>query len=248
MGKRQLDADGFVAEALKAFDEAVSLMEIEVPEVGRSLIQGWLGFFTAWKGRRVAGFDEPRELAAKLIADSFAAALVPGLCGACKGVDLGSGNGWPGLALKALELCGHVSLLDSRAGACEFLRGFVESTRLSGVEVLQERAEQAGQDEGFRERYTLAVSRAMAAPGIALELCSGLVAPGGKVVLWVGPEQEVPRSGPGLDAIGLKLKTEIPYTLPWDMGSRLLAVYNKVQPLDRKYPRRYAAIRKKPLI
>ncbi len=248
MSKKELDADVFVAGALDAFDKAMQDMGIKVPQAGRPVVEEWLEFFAGWKGRRVAGFEDPCELAVKLLADSFAVALVDGICSGGKAVDLGSGNGWPGLALSALGHCGHVSLLDSREGACEFLRGFLRSSQMSRVDVLQVRAEEAGQDPECRETYSLAVSRAMAMPGIALELCSGLVAVGGKAVLWTGPEQHVPQSGPGLALTGMELEAEIAYALPWNMGSRILAVYRKVRPLSERYPRRYAAIGKKPLV
>ena len=248
MGKQDLNAGAYVAQALDAFDEAMGHMEIEVAESGRRLVREWLCFLASWKGRRVSGFEDPRDLAVKLLADSFAVAMVRDLCLGGKAVDIGSGNGWPGLALSALGRCAHVSLLDSREGACDFLRGFLRAGGISRVDVVHARAEAAGQDPRFREGYSLAVSRAVATPGILLELCSGLVSVGGKTVLWIGPGQEVPRSGPGLAALGMEGEAEIKYALPWGMGDRVLAVYRKVRALEARYPRRYPAIRRKPLL
>jgi 16S rRNA (guanine527-N7)-methyltransferase len=248
VGQNKFHPEAYVAEALGTFDKAIRAMGIQVPEAGRLLVEGWLEFFVTWKGRRVAGFDDPCELAVKLLADSFAIGLVEDVCRGGTAVDLGSGNGWPGLVLSAMRRCPQVSLLDSREGACDFLRGFVRSSGIPGVDVVQVRAEEAGRDKLFREKYSLAVSRAMAMPGIVLELCSGLVSVGGKAALWIGPGQEIPQAGPGLALTGMELETEIGYTLPWGMGDRVLAVYKKVKGLGDGYPRRYAAIRKKPLV
>lgn len=249
MGKQSgLAADGYMDEALNAFDKAIGDMGIGLPEAGRVLVEEWLRFFVGWEGRRVAGFENPGQLAVKLLADSFAVGFVEGLCTGGNAVDLGSGNGWPGLALSALGKCARVRLLDSRQGACDFLRSFIRRSGMPGVDVVQERAENAGQGRELREGFSLAVSRAMAMPGIALELCSGLLAVGGKAVLWIGPEQQAPRAEPGLAQTGMRLEEEIPYSLPEDMGRRVLAVYAKTEALDSRYPRRYAAIRKKPLI
>jgi hypothetical protein len=43
-------------------------------------------------------------------------------------------------------------------------------------------------------------------------------------------------------------EAEIKYALPWGMGDRVLAVYRKVRALEARYPRRYLAIRRKPLL
>lgn len=243
-----LNSDSYCKQALDVFFRALEHMEISLPSQSGEVIGQWLTFYTGWKGRRVVGFKEADEMAVKLLADSFAITYVKGLGSEENGIDLGSGNGWPGIATRVLGICSSVSLLDSRQGACDFMRGFVEESMISGVEVIQDRAECAAHVPGLREKYTLVMSRAMAEPGITLELCSGLLRVGGKAVLWMGPEQQVPTKGPGLKSAGLSFTEQVRYTLPNDMGRRVLAIYFKTGALGKQYPRRYAAIRKKPLI
>ncbi len=238
----------YVGEVMAHFNKAVGYMQIQLPDSGRVLIEKWLEFFNSWKGRRVTGFETAEQLAVKLLADSFAVSYAEK--SSCEGgaMDLGSGNGWPGLALSALGLCKRLSLLDSRLGACDFLNTFIHLNDLPHFNVIHERAEEAGRNNELREKYVLVVTRAMAAPGIALEMCSGLLSVGGKALLWLGPEQIVPKNRSSLSSVGLMLKKEIPYNLPYGMGKRVLAVYLKTNKLKAKYPRRYATISRNPLI
>ncbi len=242
-------SDGsYSGQVLGIFARTLEHMEISLPSHAGEAIGKWLTFYSRWEGRRVVGFEEPDDVAVKLLADSFAVAYLKGLGSGLDGIDLGSGNGWPGLAAKVLGICSHVSLLDSRQGACDFMQGFLDNASMPGAQVIQDRAEQAAHTRELRESYSLVMSRAMAEPGIALELCSGLIKVGGKAVLWMGPNQQIPKGGHGLKLAGLSFEEEVRYTLPNQMGKRVLAVYSKACALGKKYPRRYAAIRKKPLI
>ena len=246
--RKGVGASSYVKEAMLAFDRAIVDLDLWVPGAGRLLVKQWLAFYAGWKGRRVAGFKNPQELAVKLLADSFAFSFIKASFPYGQGVDLGSGNGWPGLALGALGLVSPVFLLDSRQGACDFLNRFLEESELPGLQVICKRAEEAGQEKDFREKFSLTVSRAMSRPGMVLELCSGLLSVGGKAVLWLGPGQEVPKDEVRLALLGMAFEEIVSYALPQGAGKRHLVVYKKRKPLDGKFPRRYAAISKTPLI
>ena len=242
-------ASDFAGRGVAAFGEAMAEMDLPMTKEALETVAAWFRFYSNWPGRRVIGFGDPREAAIKLIADSFAVArLAPGLPpgGA---VDLGSGNGWPGLAVRLLRPSSPVVLLDSRLGACEFMRGFVERSAFSGVSVVEARAEDAWKDPGIAGRFSLAVSRAMASPAISLEVASSFLPVGGAVVLWLGPEQAsiVDRSS-DIRELGLSRYGGLQYDLPGGLGRRVLAVYAKVSPSLPGYPRKIPAIKAKPLL
>jgi len=163
-------------------------------------------------------------------------------------LDLGSGNGWPGLAAKLWVGQVRLSLMDSRRGACKFLRKFIEYSGLDGVAVVEKRGEEAARAPDFREKFDVVVSRAMAPPGVVLEIASGLVTVGGKVLLWLGPGQEKVLETDGSRILGLRLRETRQYELSEDMGKRIIAVYSKMDSLASIYPRRYASMKKRPLV
>lgn len=238
-------APGFVDACLHEFGRAVSEMGLAVTPEDSVTVRAWLQFYSRWPGRRVIGFTGAKDVAVKLLADSYAVRLLgPGdVTGPA--IDLGSGNGWPGLAFIS---SGRVTLLDSRQGACDFMRGFVESVRLPNVDVVEERAEDAGRTTRFAGSFGVVASRAMASPAVAVEVAAPFLKEGGAAVLWLGPAQEeTVETHPEIPEAGLTLAGLKRYSLPDGTGRRALAVYRKTGMCLPGHPRKIASIRAKPL-
>ena len=98
-------------------------------------------------------------------------------------VDVGSGGGSPGIALAAAFPEREVTLLESQERKVTHLERFAQG--FPNVRVARGRAE-----EHETDRYAVAVARALAPPPVAAEWCLPLVAPGGAVVLYVGPSAD----------------------------------------------------------
>ena len=236
---------GFVERCLKEFGETVRQMGLPLGASDGQMVQTWLDFYSHWPGRRVIGFDDPKDVAAKLLADSYAVRLLEPAMMAGPAIDLGSGNGWPGLALVSV---GPVSLLDSRRGACDFMRDLISHAGLGDVDVIEARAEEAGLETGLTDHFGIAVTRAMTSAALAVEIISPFVKPGGTAVLWLGPAQEeVVETNHELRQIGLTLTGLRRYELPGGMGRRALAVYRKTGAGLKGFPRKIASIKARPL-
>jgi|GEM_PF-558242 16S rRNA (guanine527-N7)-methyltransferase len=238
------EVEEFTRKVHRAFCEALDFMGIDLSQQGDFIVESWVRYFLGWRGRRVVGFDSPEDIGVKLLADSFAVSFIAECVSPSQTLDIGSGNGWPGLAVKALFGDAHLVLLDSRKGSCDFMEGYIRTSGLSGVKVLEARAEEAGHVCSQRERYSFVTTRAMAAPSICLELCTGFLELGGKAALWVGPGQELPRDPDFLREIGLRYLSRYEYSLPHGMGERLLAVYIKESLIEDNVPRSYASIKR----
>src|SRR5438309_5584089 len=72
-------------------------------------------------------------------------------------VDVGSGGGLPGLPLKLARPELEVTLLEADQSKAAFLVQACASLGLEAVDVVSMRAEEAGQDVRYRERFDLAV-------------------------------------------------------------------------------------------
>ncbi|HHY34764.1 MAG TPA: 16S rRNA (guanine(527)-N(7))-methyltransferase RsmG [Firmicutes bacterium] len=244
-------ADEVVSFALRALAE----MRLPVKEEFVSQILAWVQVWRSWSGRRVTGLESPREVGVRLIADSFAFlyALAPGAGELC--CDVGSGNGWPGLALKVHEPSVRLVLLDAKRSSCEFLSAVVRAMDVKDVEVWQRRAEDVGRDRRTREVFSVVVSRAAGKLPVVLEIGAPLVRIGGKIVLWLGPESVIGMDGTGegdkvrdsLDCLGLAGPEIRRYWLPEGEGERVLAVYRKERPSEARFPRTARAIKTRPL-
>ena len=99
----------------------------------------------------------------------------------------------------------------------------------------------AGRPGDGRDRYDLALARALAQPPVAAELCLPLVRPGGRVILWTGrpPLAELERVAP---ALGGRLgRVEAVAEGRW------LVELDKLEPTPERFPRRAGMARKRPL-
>ena len=105
-------------------------------------------------------------------------------------VDLGSGAGFPGLVLAARWPELRVDLVDSRQKRTVFLEQVLGEAGVSRerVRVLRTRVESLPADQG----YDGLVARAFKAPDTVLGFARDLVRPGGRVVLFLQEDGEVP--------------------------------------------------------
>jgi 16S rRNA (guanine527-N7)-methyltransferase len=145
-------------------------------------------------------------------------------------VDVGSGGGAPGIPLAVALPERSVTLLEATGRKCAFLR---EATReLANVTVVQGRAEEQETDA-----FGVAVAKALAPPPVAAEWCLPLVAPGGVVVLYVGPSADTEAVSRVAQRLGGGPAEEVPGLL----------VLPKLEPTPPGFPRRPGVARKRPL-
>jgi 16S rRNA (guanine527-N7)-methyltransferase len=145
-------------------------------------------------------------------------------------VDVGSGGGSPGIPLAAALPDREVVLLEAqerKAGALERFAAWFPNVR-----VVRGRAESQATDG-----YEVAVARALAEPPVAAEWCLPLVAPGGAVVLFVGPSADVSRVQKVAFRIG---GGEV------EQAGGLLVI-PKLEPTPDGFPRRPGVAKKRPL-
>jgi len=164
-------------------------------------------------------------------------------------IDVGSGAGFPGIPLKIAVPALRLVLLEATGRKAEFLQAVVQRLHLSGVEVINTRAEEAGQSPVHRERYDLALGRALAEMATLAELTLPLVRVGGTVIAQKGedPAAEVEAARKAIAALGGQVREVIPAAVPGLDAARYLVVLEKVAPTPAKYPRRPGMPAKRPL-
>jgi 16S rRNA (guanine527-N7)-methyltransferase len=145
-------------------------------------------------------------------------------------VDVGSGNGSPGIPLAAGLPEREVTLLESSRRKCSFLeRAAVE---FPNVSVVCGRAEEQETD-----RFGVATAKALAPPPVALEWVLPLVRPGGAAVLWVAPSVDLEQLA--------RVSEQLAGGLPKSRSG--LVVVPKIAPTPGGFPRRPGVARKRPL-
>ena len=99
----------------------------------------------------LTAITEPSSIARKHFLDSFTALAVRGWSGGERLIDVGSGAGFPGLALRIALPRAQVTLVEATGKKARFLEEVTRTLGLDGVEVRNERAEALAKER--RERY-----------------------------------------------------------------------------------------------
>lgn len=179
------------------------------------------------------------------IKDSLAILDFTSLAG--KGVDIGSGAGFPGLILAIY--CPEVLfwLIESDMKKSMFLEKACAECGIRNVQVLQKRAEEAGRDSLLREGFDFCTSRAVAAMNVMLEYSLPLVKKGGLVFMWKGPkwQEELKEADNALKVLGGQVIDVYSYSL--QDHQRYIVVVEKKELTPEKYPRRVGIPSKRPL-
>ena len=162
-------------------------------------------------------------------------------------IDVGTGAGFPGLALAVARPDFQVTLLEAQGKRCQFLRAVCDELDLSNVTVIQERAEVSGHAEGHREAYDLAVARAVAPLNVLCEYLLPFVKPGGYALCWKGPAVSDEMEDGAAAARKLGGSVEAPVTLAWEGENHLLVPVRKTETTLPQYPRKNGIPAKRPL-
>lgn len=196
------------------------------------------------KVMNLTGITEPREVATLHLLDSLSLIPMADLKGK-KIIDVGTGAGFPGVPLKIALPESHVTLLDSLNKRIDFLQESCDALGLTDVDCVHARAEEFG----HREEYDYAVSRAVASLPVLCELCLPLVKVGGEFLAMKSShtEEEINAAKAAIALLGGKITEVIDYTIPTtDIVHRVVRI-EKIAPTAKKYPRRFAQIKKQPL-
>lgn len=161
-------------------------------------------------------------------------------------VDVGSGGGLPGLAIKIARPELAITLVEADQSKAAFLVQTAARLGLRGVDVVPKRAEEAGREPRLREMFDVATARALAAMPVLVELCLPLVRVGGRLLAQKTTTEEIDRAGHALEVLGGHLSAVIP--APSDARSTgTVVIIDKVRPTPAPYPRRPGLPARKPL-
>ncbi len=178
------------------------------------------------------------DCAAVLKMESFAGRRV---------IDVGTGAGFPGLAMKVACPAMELTLLDSLDKRINFLRDSCNKMGIEDVCCIHARAEEI--PEGYRESFDFAVSRAVARLNLLCELCLPYVKVGGAFIAMKGQEMdaEIKEAYTAIKTMGAEVEKTLDYPIPGTDIVHRAVILRKVKQTPKKYPRRWAQIKKSPL-
>jgi 16S rRNA (guanine527-N7)-methyltransferase len=163
--------------------------------------------------------------------------------------DVGSGAGFPGLALKVLYPAMRLTLIESVGKKARFLEYLVQELGLVGVTVLARRAEDVGRDPAYREQYQWAVGRAVAQLPTLAEYLLPLVRVGGRMLAQKGESgpREAQEARRAIGILGGGQPRVQRVQVPGLDDGRYLIIVRKEKGTPEMYPRLPGTPAKKPL-
>lgn len=161
-------------------------------------------------------------------------------------IDVGTGAGFPGAAVKILRPDLKLTLLDSLSKRVVFLK---ELSHLLGQDntVIHGRAEESAAGE-LRESFDFATARAVAGLPALCEYCLPFVKTGGVFVALKGPAagEELSSSARAMELLGGGNPILKRFELPGG-EQRCIILIDKISRTPTKYPRQRVKIPKNPL-
>lgn len=164
-------------------------------------------------------------------------------------IDVGTGAGFPGLALKIAYPNMKVTLLDSLQKRIQFLDAVIQKLELTGIETIHGRAEDYAKPGMLREKFDLSVSRAVANLSTLSEYCLPFVKKGGYFISYKSEKiaEEMEEAENSISILGGEVKGQIEFMLPDSDIYRNLFVIIKKKDTPKKYPRKAGLPSKEPL-
>ena len=223
--------------------EILSPLRAELTPAQLAQFEMYYEMLADWNTRvNLTAITDPEGVAKKHFLDSLAAE--PFLKSGASVVDVGTGAGFPGIPLLIVRPDLKLTLMDSLQKRLVFLEAVLKSLGLSAA-LVHARAEDAGQNPLYRERFDVALTRAVSALPVLCELTLPLVKVGGVSIAYKGDAAgELLASEHALNTLHAVAERVV---IPADYGARELVLIKKTGTTPKQYPRKAGTPAKNPL-
>lgn len=151
-------------------------------------------------------------------------------------IDIGTGAGFPGIPLKISTESINMTLIDSVNKKVNVLNDIINKLNIERIEAIHIRAEEFAKNN--REKYDVAVSRAVANMSTLVEYLISFVKIGGMIICMKGPNfgQELDESKKAISVLGGKIKSVETVFIDNEF-ERNIVVIEKIKHTPLKFPR-----------
>lgn len=233
-------------DLLKAEAEKIGVF---LDETALERFDNYAHLLVSWNEKiNLTAITDPTEIVYKHFVDSLALLHYVNLPQDARMIDVGTGAGFPGVALLCAVPSLNMTLLDSTKKKLTVISDILDKLDLA-AEIVHARAEDAGRDSAYREQFDYVTARAVTNLRDLCEICLPFVSVGGHFVplKGAGAQNEIDGAQKAISTLGGKLLKTDSFVLP-ECGERAIIHIEKISQTSSKYPRPSAQIAKKPLI
>ena len=189
-------------------------MDISLSKTQLNQFYDYMNLLIEWnKTMNLTAIVDPKEIIVKHFIDSLTVAEHINKNDAI--IDVGTGAGFPGIPIKIMFPETKVVLLDSLNKRIMFLNEVINKLKLKNIQTIHGRAEDFGRDKKHRERYDIAIARAVAPLNILLEYLMPFVKVDGQCICMKGSnaKEEIENSKNALKILDGKIESQKEFTL-----------------------------------
>lgn len=164
-------------------------------------------------------------------------------------IDVGTGAGFPGIPIAIMNQNKNITLLDSLNKRINFLNEVCSELKINNIKTYHGRAEEFGHNKQHREKYDIAISRAVANMTTLVEYLIPFIKVGGRCICMKGNdiEEELEQAKFAIKELGGKIEKVERFNLPNSDMERNIIIITKTKETPNRYPRKAGTPSKMPL-
>lgn len=228
--------------------DVLSRFDISVSDEASAKLSRYYELLIEWNEKmNLTAITEAEDVALKHFADSLSLLSYVDIRQGASVIDVGTGAGFPGMALKIARPDIRLTLLDSLNKRLVFLDEVCAELGIDDVTMIHSRAEDGSRTE-LRDSFDYAVSRAVASLNTLCEYDMPYVRPGGIFIAMKSKDAqtEIDEAKNALKELCGEIKAVHSFELG-TAGERCIIEIEKTAPTPDRYPRKSKAIKNKPL-
>jgi 16S rRNA (guanine527-N7)-methyltransferase len=239
-------AESFILKDL--LREKAEMFHVKLDETALERFDIYGKLLVEWNEKiNLTAITDPEGVTIKHFLDSLTIFSYVDIPEGAKVIDVGTGAGFPGLAMLIARPDLDITLMDSTKKRLMVIENILENIGLS-ADVVHSRAEEAGQNKAFREQYDFSTARAVTNLRDLAEYCLPFVKVGGSFIPMKSAkaQEEIAEGKKAIHVLGGQIIKQDTFEL-LDCGERTIINIKKISPTPAKYPRPSAKIAKNPI-
>ena len=239
-------AETFILKDL--LKEKAELFHVKLNETALERFDIYGKLLVEWNEKiNLTAITDPEGVTIKHFLDSITIFSYVDIPEGAKVIDVGTGAGFPGLAMLIARPDLDMTLMDSTKKRLMVIENILENIGLK-ANVVHSRAEEAGQNKEFREKYDFSTARAVTNLRDLAEYCLPFVKVGGSFIPMKSAkaQEEIAEGKKAIHVLGGQIIKQDTFDL-LDCGERTIINVKKISSTPAKYPRPSAKIAKNPI-
>ena len=228
--------------------ESLKELNIELSEKQLNQFYNYMNILIEWnKVMNLTNITETEEIIQKHFVDSLT--ILKSIKENDSIIDVGTGAGFPGIPIKIAFPETKITLLDSLNKRIKFLEEVINKLELKNIETIHGRAEEVAHNKKYREKYDIAIARAVAPLNVLSEYLLPFVKIGGYAICMKGVKgkEEAEEGKNAIKILGGKITNSREFNLPNTEMARTIIQIEKIKNTEKKYPRKAGTPTKMPL-